>query len=248
MIPKTIHYCWFGKKRKPELMEECIRSWRDNLPDYEIICWNEKNSPVNHPFVRAALREKYFAFAADYVRLYVLQQYGGIYLDTDVMVVKNFDDLINYDLFIGEELPGRINLAILGATPGHPLINRFIQFYNENKFNSSHLPIISTCLTEVFNNVKYELIGANDKVFTPPAFYPLPYDKRSDNYKNYIADDTITVHLWNHSWRTAVDYIYEKKYIPAFSKILHHVLHNRSDRFSIKYYKNLYQHLRTSLQ
>ena len=247
MIPKIIHYCWFGKKRKPALVKECIRSWKEKLPEYKIQCWNEKNAPLDHPFVKAALKERYFAFAADYVRLYALSQQGGIYFDTDVMVIKSFDPLLKYDFFLGEELPGRINLAVAGAVPKHPLIARFLQYYDENKFDPAKPPIISTCLTDVFNEVKQELLGANDMVFNTDYFYPLPYDKKFEDYKTYVNSHTYAAHLWNHSWRTEIQYIEEKEYVLAFKKTIEHLTHNKSDRFNKAYYKNLLRKVKSSL-
>lgn len=92
MIPKIIHYCWFGKGKKNRLIKRCIRSWKKRMPDYEIICWNEDNFDYTSvPFVKEAYEQKKWAFVADYVRLYALFHYGGIYLDTDSEVYKSFD-------------------------------------------------------------------------------------------------------------------------------------------------------------
>jgi len=248
MIPKIIHYCWFGNKRKPALVKECIKSWKKHLPDYEIKCWTEKNLPVEHPFVKAALKSRYYAFAADFVRLFAIKQYGGIYLDTDVVVVKNFDDLLPYNFFLGEEVPGRVNLAVFGAIQNHPVINRFISFYDQIEFDPSNLPVISFSLTKVLADVKDELFTQKDMIFDPRYFYPFPYENRLENYENYICEETYAVHLWNHSWRIATDYILEKDYKQALSKIIDHLAHKKSDRFNIEYYKNLYRHFRKSLQ
>ena len=223
MIPKTIHFCWFGKKRKSRFIKNCIRSWEQKLPDYKIICWTEKNLPVKHPFMEAALKKGYFAFASDFARLYVIQQYGGIYFDTDVLVLKSFDKLLQYDFFLGEELPGRINLAVFGAIPNHPIINRFLKFYDTSSFNSSNLPIISNCLTIIFDEIKHDMMQQNDRVFDANYFYPLPYDKRVDNYENYVVEETFAVHLWNKSWGNVNDLITEKKYISAFAKMINYL-------------------------
>ena len=91
MIPKVVQYCWFGGKKKTKLIKDCIKSWKRYLPDYKIIEWNEKNSDLAHPFVIEAYKLKKWAFVSDYIRLKVLYDFGGIYLDTDMMVLKSFE-------------------------------------------------------------------------------------------------------------------------------------------------------------
>ena len=97
MIPKIIHYCWFGGKELPNLAEKCIASWKKQLPDYKIICWSEENFDIDNsvPYLKEAYSKKKFAFVSDYVRLYALYNYGGIYLDTDVEVIRDFSPLLN---------------------------------------------------------------------------------------------------------------------------------------------------------
>lgn len=104
MIPKVIHYCWFGGKPIPNDVKKCINSWKKKCPDYEIKCWNESNFDVNaHPFTKAAYEAKAWAFVSDYARLKVVYDHGGIYLDTDVELLKNLDFLLKYDFYIGIE-------------------------------------------------------------------------------------------------------------------------------------------------
>ena len=103
-IPKTIHYCWFGRGEKPEIVKKCIDTWKDKLSDYEIIEWNEDNFDINqNDYVKEAYKAKKFAFVSDYVRVYALYNYGGIYLDTDVEVFKSFDDVLDNESFWGFE-------------------------------------------------------------------------------------------------------------------------------------------------
>ena len=104
MIPKIIHYCWFGGKPKPELAEKCIESWKKFCPDYEIVEWNEGNFNINsNLYVKQAYEAKKYAFVTDYVRLYALYTQGGIYMDTDVMVLKPLDEYLNHEAFSGFE-------------------------------------------------------------------------------------------------------------------------------------------------
>lgn len=104
MIPKTIHYCWFGRGEMPELAKSCIDSWHKCMPKWEYKLWNEDNFDVNIiPYTQEAYEAKKYAFVSDYVRLWALEREGGVYLDTDVMVFKPFDDLLVYDAFAGFE-------------------------------------------------------------------------------------------------------------------------------------------------
>ena len=102
MIPKKLHYCWFGNNPKPKIFQDCIKSWQYYCPDFEIKEWNEKNTiQFANSFYINALRKKKFAFVADYIRAKVLFEEGGIYLDTDMMVLQPLDELLKYDFFIG---------------------------------------------------------------------------------------------------------------------------------------------------
>ncbi len=109
MIPKKIHYCWFGRKPKPKLAEKCIASWRKYCPDYEIIEWNEDNFDVNlNPYTQMCFEQKKWAFLSDYVRLWVVYKYGGIYFDTDVELLRNPDFLLNAEAWFGFETEGEV--------------------------------------------------------------------------------------------------------------------------------------------
>lgn len=97
MIPKKIHYCWFGRGEKPKLAQKCIASWKKYMPDYEIIEWNEDNFDVNrNAYTQMCYEQKKYAFLTDYLRLVIIEEQGGIYFDTDVEAVRSFDDLLGY--------------------------------------------------------------------------------------------------------------------------------------------------------
>lgn len=99
-IPKKIHYCWFGRGDKPEIVKTCMKSWHTHLSDYEFVEWNEDNFDIHmNSYISEAYKAKKFAFVSDFVRVYALCNYGGIYLDTDVEVYKSFDDLLHHDSF-----------------------------------------------------------------------------------------------------------------------------------------------------
>jgi len=121
MIPKVIHYCWFGGNPLPKSAQKCIASWKKYLPDYEIKEWNESNFDVNIiPYTAEAYKAKKYAFVSDYARFWILYKYGGLYFDTDVEVIKNMDDIIAKGPFMGcenEAKPGATP-AQLGVAPG----------------------------------------------------------------------------------------------------------------------------------
>lgn len=119
MIPKKIHYCWFGRSSKPKLAEKCIASWRKYCPDYEIVEWNEDNFNVNlNGYTRMCYENKMWAFLSDYVRLWVVYQYGGVYFDTDVELLRTPDFLLNNEAFFGFETDGTEAISNSGLAFG----------------------------------------------------------------------------------------------------------------------------------
>lgn len=148
MIPKIIHFTWFSNDPYPEKIQRCMDSWKRIMPDYEIIHWDmNRIKDIDAPFLREALAERKWAFAADYVRLYAVANYGGIYLDTDVEVYKSFDPLLEHECFIGRENSwhiedGHITACYLsshcfGAVKGHEFIKRTLAYYDSIHFKKS---------------------------------------------------------------------------------------------------------------
>ena len=119
MIPKKIHYCWFGRGEKPELALKCIESWKKYLPDYELKEWNEDIFDISrNQYVREAYENRKFAFVTDYVRLYAIYTEGGIYMDTDVEVVGRFDKFLHHHAFSGFETDGNVPTGMMAAEKG----------------------------------------------------------------------------------------------------------------------------------
>jgi mannosyltransferase OCH1-like enzyme len=162
-IPKIIHYCWFGENQMPEAQYNCIKTWKAIMPDYEVICWNENNFDINSiPFVAETCKAKKYGFTVDYLRLYALYNYGGIYLDTDVLVKRSFDGFLDNDFFSAIEyhpdtvekenslslldddgmpkdsshtIPGiGMLVAIMGSKKEHPFIKKCLDFYTNYHF------------------------------------------------------------------------------------------------------------------
>lgn len=134
-IPKMIHYCWFGGNPLPELVQNCIKSWKRYCPDYEIIEWNEGNFDIHsNRFVEQAYQVKKWAFVADYVRLYALVQYGGVYVDSDVEILQPIDHFLENEAFNGFETKDSPVTAVMGCTKGHPLFVDFLDYYKDRPF------------------------------------------------------------------------------------------------------------------
>ena len=211
MIPKIIHYCWFGKNKKSELIERCIASWKQQCPDYAIIEWTEENFDIgSHPFTSQMYQEKKFAFVADYVRLIALLRDGGIYLDTDMLLVQSLDELLHTSLLLGKESDTFISCGMIGTTPNHPFIEKMREKYDtmtELKPN----PVIMTELYATLN-------PTNTTVMSPRAFYP--YD--AHHIKNYhgqaLGKDVYGVHLWNYSWGHPLNKFFKKIGVYRFGK------------------------------
>lgn len=201
MIPKIIHYCWFGPKQMSKTDKKCIKSWKKHLPDYKLTLWNEQNSPIDVSFVKAALEAKKYAFAADYVRIWALSQYGGVYMDTDMLVLKNLDKYLETE-FIGKENETTISAGIIGTDAGSFFINKAIELYDSLTFDINNLQKLSIPqnLTKIINEMEP---SQRPKIYPSDVFYPLPMEATVEgnfNYKPYLTNNSVAVHLWNASW------------------------------------------------
>lgn len=138
MIPKKIHYCWLSGDPFPELIANCMESWKKYLPEYEWILWDTNKFDVNqNQWVSEAFKSKKYAFAADYIRLYAVNKYGGVYLDTDVEVCKTFNPLLHLPYFIGSEGNGIIEAGVFGSQPNSPWLADCLKFYDSIHFVNS---------------------------------------------------------------------------------------------------------------
>ena len=207
MIPKKIHYCWFGGNKKPKAIEKCINSWKEVLSDYEIIEWNESNFDINsNKFIKEAYNLKKYAFVSDFVRLYALYNFGGIYLDTDVEVFKKFDCFLNEESFWGFEEKNRIATSTIGCKKGNKLIKEFLDSYKNRSFISEDGEIDVTpnvcTITELI--VKYGgiLNGEYQKINGIATIYEQEYFSPYDYINCYMkkTSNTYAVHHFYKSW------------------------------------------------
>lgn len=210
MIPKKIHYCWFGRNPMPEILLKCLESWKKFLPDYEIILWNEDNYDVEKiPFTREAYYHRKFAFVSDYSRFDILEQQGGIYLDTDVELLRSLDPFLRHSAFTGFEKEDLLNPGlILGAVPGHPVISWMKEHYErEPGFDpAKNMITVVYIMTEylkkhglVPNNTLQEIEGLT--VYPTEYFAPLSFQ----NNTLKITPNTVSIHHYAGTWLSPKD-------------------------------------------
>lgn len=148
MIPKKIHYVWVGGKEKPADIQRCMNTWKKHLQDYEIIEWNEKNFDIDsHPFTKSAYAAKKWAYVSDYIRAYAIYNEGGIYLDTDVLILENFEKFLNDRAFVGYENPDYPFTAVFGAEKGHPFVKSILDYYEGREFefdSNDQMKVVNT--------------------------------------------------------------------------------------------------------
>ena len=206
---KIIHYCWFGPKSLSKLAKKCMASWKVFLPDYEIKLWNEDNFDFNqNRFVKEAYQNKKWAFVADYARLKALSEYGGIYLDTDMEIIKDISHILRKECFLGVEDSGLVNAAVIGVkSPHNEFIDRLIfQYENIEKFNvediyAMTIPRQITKMLEPLGfdknkNEIQEFFNGNLTVYPRDYFYPLSYDYQD----NRFTENSCMVHRYDATW------------------------------------------------
>ncbi|MEM1988372.1 MAG: capsular polysaccharide synthesis protein [Candidatus Woesearchaeota archaeon] len=203
-IPRIIHYCWFGKGEMPELYKKCIDSWKKHLKGYKFVCWNEDNFDVNsHHFTKEAYAAKKYAFVSDYVRLWALYNYGGIYIDADVEVLRPLDEFLRFRAFTGCENEGSIPTGIMGAEPHHPWIELLLKYYDYINFDKEKIcnlvnVLIITDLTIFFYDWKpkggYQILRDDIHIFPYYYFCPIFLGKLKIRKKTY------SIHHFGSSW------------------------------------------------
>ena len=206
MIPKIIHYCWFGGNEKSKTVKKCIDSWKIYCPDYKIIEWNEGNFDINsNNYVKQAYDSKKYAFVSDYVRLYALDLYGGIYMDTDVEVFKSFDDILDNTGVFGFEQKEYVATSFMAAVPKNPLIKEFFDLYENEVFKNSDGSLNTKTnverLTSLF--VSKGMVKKNElQEFEGNVIYPKEYFSPYDyiNCVNEKTQNTYCIHWFEVSW------------------------------------------------
>lgn len=207
MIPKIIHYCWFGGKELPSDVKKCIKSWKKMCPDYEIKRWDESNFDISfHPFTKAAYEAKAWAFVSDYARLKIIFENGGIYLDTDVELIKNLDFLLDHQCYIGVQQLKHLCTTGLGfaAIEANPVVKKMLDQYDgltfsiENKRRFACPYLNNNVLEEMGYTFKDEPVEIKDTLILPPRF--LDPVAPGEGMQILKCSDTISIHHYSASW------------------------------------------------
>ena len=213
MIPKKIHYCWFGFGDMPEVALNCIESWKKHLSDYEFVLWNEDTFDINlNDYVREAYQKKMYAFVTDYVRLLALYSYGGVYMDTDIEVLRSLDNFLSHRAFTGCQEKSICVTGIIASEKSHPWIKNMLNYYNNRHFiitdGSLDTTPNTTMITELTTNLydwkpcdKYQVLKDDLHIYETMIF--CAKDWRSG--KINVNDKTYAIHHFNGSWLSEKD-------------------------------------------
>ena len=215
MIPKIIHLCWLSGDPYPAKIARCLQTWKKYLPDYQVMLWDTNRFDLNSSiWVKQAFEKKKYAFAADYIRFYALYHHGGIYLDSDVEVIKSFDDLLDLPYFIGAEKAGTPEAAIMGAERGCDWIKQCLDYYDHRAFVKEDGSLDIRKLPEIMDkqilklktlrvlsiseskrirtfDFSKEVLIFNDAYFSPKVF---------DSREVEITPYTYAIHHYQNSW------------------------------------------------
>ena len=211
MIPKTIHYCWFGGKPLPKSAEKCIKSWQKHLPEYRIMRWDESNFDVNSiSYTQEAYAAKKYAFVSDYARFWILYHHGGVYFHTNVEVLKPIDDIVEAGDFLGVELQDDTHITVapglgLGAEKNNPLFKDLMEIYQSSHFLCSNGTVKVQNIVEITTEylIKKGMKNTNSiqqccgfTIYPKDYFCPIDYDTRELK----ITENTRTIHHYAESW------------------------------------------------
>lgn len=219
-IPKIIHYCWFGGGAIPQKLSQYIVNWKKLAPDYQVLKWSEENIELRTMpiYVQQAFERKKYAFVSDYIRLKVLYEFGGIYLDTDVEIRKKLDAVLDkYEFVTGFETENTLITAFIACVPRHPIIKEFLNQYDERKFildnGEMDLTPINDKFTELMIHHGLQLGNKQQILDGTIIVYPFEYFAGYDmeNSHPVITEHTYTVHHFQSSWKS-LDFVTWCKY------------------------------------
>lgn len=222
MIPKTIHYCWFGRKPLPTSVKHYMATWKKHLPNYKIIEWNEDNFDVNIcRFTSEAYEMKKYAFVSDFARIYILYHYGGLYLDTDVEILKSFDMFMKNDFFMGYESDIQLGTSVIGSVAKHPLLGKILDYYENAAFVIDGNKLNATPNTVIISKLfRKEGFSIDNKLYDKDgiAFYPMDYFSPLILSTNRLktTPKTYSIHHYTGTWAPKY-YLIER----AFWRLFH---------------------------
>ncbi|MCM6844267.1 glycosyl transferase [Latilactobacillus curvatus] len=199
MIPKKIHYVWVGGREKPADIERCMKTWRTNLKGYEIIEWNEENFDMNmNEYIKVAYEQKKWAYVSDYIRAYVIYHEGGIYLDTDVLVLDNLDQFLDNRAFVGFENPQYPFTAAFGAEPKHPFVKDMLDFFEGESFTFDRENQMKNVNTKTVSDIlidKYHCQLGNKEQILDEGIHVYPSGILCNP-----SGDSSTIHVFTGTW------------------------------------------------
>lgn len=201
MIPRIVHYAWFGGAPKPPLIQQCIDSWREKLPGWAIQEWNESNfDPTSHAYTRDAYTSRKWAFITDYVRLMALHTVGGVYMDADVEVVKPLDRFLEHRAFSGHETNELMITATMGAEPGHSWVRMLLDYYRAARFDgvTPNTQIITRLSRAWVERQQYGFRWLHDGVVIYPIDTFCPFDHVA--MRANPTPNTHCIHHFAGSW------------------------------------------------
>ena len=211
MIPKTIHYVWFGGNPLDERSERCIASWREKCPDYRILRWDESNFDVRrNKYCAEAYRQRKWAFVSDYARLWILVNHGGIYMDTDVEVIKPLDEFLHHEAFSGFQKTDEVPTGLMACRKGFPLFSEFLKDYDKRDFVFDEInPDALTNVTAITQAClrKGLVLDGSYQIVDGFALYPADWFCAKDvvTLQTNITGNTHSIHHFAGSWLSPAD-------------------------------------------
>lgn len=207
MIPKIIHYCWFGRNPLPPLAEKCLASWKKYLPEYEIIEWNEDNFPIDDfIFAKEALENRKFAFVSDVARLYAMEKMGGIYMDTDVEALKSLDEFLHHAAFSGFENDDFVPTGIMASEKNGTWVKELLAYYDNKPFVNADGSMETTSntfiITQMMKQKGFKMTNSFQEIEGYVAFYPNDYfcPKSYKTGRIELTKNSACIHHFAKSW------------------------------------------------
>lgn len=205
-MEKIIHYCWFGGAKKPKKLKKYIKSWKKYLPEYRIMEWNEQNFDVNmSKFSKSAYENKKWAFVSDVARIYALYEFGGIYFDTDIEIIKNIDEILKNNIWLGKEDANYLATAMIGVKEKkNKHIGNILEMYKKIEFNREDLYSVTgpKLLTKYFEGLglksedKSQILEDDVHIYAKDYFNPKTYDGKNQKF----TENTCIVHHFDATW------------------------------------------------
>jgi mannosyltransferase OCH1-like enzyme len=225
MIPKIIHYCWMSGEPYPDLIKECIDTWKKQLPDYQFIKWDSTSFKFkDFPYADEAMHFKKYAFVSDIVRLYALYNIGGIYLDADIKVLKSFNPLLNQKAFTGFEDEKQVGVWLLASEKGNPLFRELLECYNDRhlvkddgKLDLTPNPIILEPVLKKYGVVYNNSLQKHEYITVYPNDYFSPLNKTTGEI--HITENSYAMHLYDGAWVPQFERIYRKAFQKHYQRL-----------------------------